>query len=733
MISVMGAVLVANGLVTMWMSFDDQKSKLSQQQRLEAQLAATKISQFVREIEAQLQWMLMAPWASPSLEERRIDGLRILRNTPAITEIALVGADGREELKLARLASDQIGSGADWSGEPAISAAAPDRPYHGPVYYQRSSEPYMRIAMVGPRRSAGVVVADVNLKLIWDVVTEIRFGNRGMAYVVDATGRLIAHPDISFVLKNTDATRLDQVRLALGASANETWGLTQPIHDLNGQRVMAASAHIPGLDWIVFAELPLQEALAPARDFLNSTLIALIAGLGGALLAGLLLARKLTEPIRELQTGAALIGSGALQHRLTINSSDELGALGTDFNNMAERLQASYASLERKVEERTVELDEANKAKGRFLAVASHDLRQPLHALSLFISQLQSEADPARKEHLVDRVAAAAANMNNLFDNLLDVSQMEATTKTPVLSPVELQPLLVRMQRTFGPAAAGKQLALEIASSRSWVMSNDVLLERILQNLVSNAIRYTETGSVTVECHEVGGQVHIDVIDTGAGIAASQIPHIFSEFYRIPQTSQSQHGGLGLGLFIVDRLAKSLGHHLNVESQHGTGSKFSLLVAACDAPLRRNDVWEVRDAHDFGYGKTVLVIDDDPLALEALSGRLDTWGFDVLEACSTDAAVAAAENARRIDLVITDYHIPGAESGIHIVRKLQRACDYLAATPVIVISGDTSGVATQASAREGMLFLRKPLIPMTLRTAVTRTLRDAATPAAPII
>ncbi len=302
MISVMGAVLVVNGLVTMWMSFADQKTKLAEQQKLEAQLAATKISQFVREIEAQLQWLLMAPWASASLEDRRIDGLRILRSTPAIAEIALVGADGREELKLSRLATDQIGSGADWSREPAIAAVAPDRPYHGPVYHQRNSEPYMRIAMVGARRSAGTVVADVNLKLIWDVVAEIRFGKRGVAYVVDATGRLIAHPDISLVLRNTDATRLAQVRLALGSRANETWGLTQPIQDLGGNRVMAASAHIPGLDWIVFAELPLQEALAPAREFLNSTLIALIAGLGGAMLAGLLLARKLTDPIRELQS-----------------------------------------------------------------------------------------------------------------------------------------------------------------------------------------------------------------------------------------------------------------------------------------------------------------------------------------------------------------------------------------------------------------------------------------------
>ncbi len=210
---------------------------------------------------------------------------------------------------------------------------------------------------------------------------------------------------------------------------------------------------------------------------------------------------------------------------------------------MAEQLQASYASLERKVQERTAQLDEANKAKGRFLAVASHDLRQPLHALSLFVSQLQSEKDPRRRAHLIDRVAAAAANMNRLFDNLLDVSQLETAIGAPALSPVELQPLLARIGRTFGPAAADKGLDLAVAASGAWVMSNDVLLERILQNLVSNAIRYTENGSVTVSCHASGEQVRIDVKDTGVGIAAAQIPLIFGEFYRVPEARNEQNGG----------------------------------------------------------------------------------------------------------------------------------------------------------------------------------------------
>ncbi len=514
------------------------------------------------------------------------------------------------------------------------------------------------------------------------------------------------------------------MRLALGSRTNETWGLTQPIQDLGGNRVMAASAHIPGLDWIVFAELPLQEALAPAREFLNSTLIALIAGLGGAMLAGLLLARKLTDPIRELQTGAALIGGGALDHRLAVRSSDELGALGTDFNRMAEQLQASYASLERKVQERTAQLDEANKAKGRFLAVASHDLRQPLHALSLFVSQLQSEKDPRRRAHLIDRVAAAAANMNR--------SSTICSTSRSLRRPLAPPPCRRWSSSRFshgsnGPSARrrGKGLNLDIVAFDAWLTSNDVLLERILQNLVSNAIRYTEKGSVTVSCHASGEQVRIDVKDTGVGIAAAQIPLIFGEFYRVPETRHGSKTVGGLGLFIVDRLAKSLGHRLEVVSREGEGSTFSLLAAACAAPLHAHELSDTHDALAFGAGRRVLVIEDDPLALEALAGRLGAWGFDVLQAGSSEAAAAAAANVFPIDLIITDYHLPSGSNGIDAVRDLKRTDSRLAAAPVIVMSGDTSGAAAEAAAQETMPFLRKPIMPMTLRTIVARALRQA--------
>lgn len=724
MISVMGSVLIANGLVTMWRSYEDQKRALSQHQKMQAELAATKIGQFLRELDAQLQWLLMAPWTRSSIEERQIDGLRILRGTPAIDELVLISEDGREQLKLARVASDVVASGIDWSGEPAFKAAAPGRQYIGPVYFQRGSEPFTRMAVAGARRSAGVVVAEVNLKLIWDVVADIRFGDRGIAYVVDATGRLISHPDISLVLRNTDASKLPQVAAALDTRANDTHGLDRPIFDLAGRRVMAASAVIPDSGWIVLAEIPLQEALAPARGFLNFTLATLIAGLAIALMAGLFLARTLTAPIRDLQVGAARIGGGALEHRLEIKSNDELGALSAGFNEMAAQLQASYASLEQKVAERTAELDEANKAKARLLAVASHDLRQPLHALSLFVSQLQSELSPERRQYLADRVAAAATNMNDLFENLLDTSKLDGNTSPPELEPVELRPILRRMEQTFGPAAKAKGLTLDIAQSSAWVTSNGVLLERILQNLISNAIRYTDTGSVAVDFHDDGESLMIEVIDTGVGIATSQLPRIFEEFYRVRQGAEQRPGGLGLGLFIVERLAKSLGHSVQVESGEGVGSRFSLLLVTCAPPPTRTPARISVDPRNFGSGKSALVIDDDPLALEALTGLLETWGFDVVQSNCAGDLRARANDLPQVDLIVTDYHLPDAESGLAAVRRLQSDHPQTAAAPVIIVSGDTGGEVAAAALRERVLLLRKPIMPMTLRAAVSRCLTE---------
>src|ERR1019366_2111571 len=237
-----------------------------------------------------------------------------------------------------------------------------------------------------------------SLKYIWDVVSSIKVGNHGAAYVVDARGKLIAHPDLSLVLRNTDLSGLAHVK---AARAQEL--LEDPPHlaeDMSGRQGLTANAAITPLGWHVFVELPVDEAYAPLYASLSIRGALLLAGLGLAVLLSLVLVRKMVRPIQALQTGAARIGAGGLDHRIQITTGDELEALGAQFNGMAARLQDSYATLEGKVIERTRQLELANLAKTRFLAAASHDLRQPLHALGLLVAQLDADTDRAdRRPH----------------------------------------------------------------------------------------------------------------------------------------------------------------------------------------------------------------------------------------------------------------------------------------------------------------------------------------------
>src|SRR5262245_19728179 len=202
--------LLTNGGFEVWFSSQEHKASLIRIQREQAEAAAAKIGQFIKEIESQVGWTTQLPWSAGTLEQRRFDGLRLLRQVPAITELAQLDGSGREQLRVSRLAMDVIASQADFSKDPKFAEAMAKKVYYGPVYFRRESEPYMALALAGTRRDAGVSVAEVNLKLIWDVVSQIKVGERGHAYVVDAGGRLIAHPDISLVLRNTDMTRLAQ-------------------------------------------------------------------------------------------------------------------------------------------------------------------------------------------------------------------------------------------------------------------------------------------------------------------------------------------------------------------------------------------------------------------------------------------------------------------------------------------------------------------------------------------
>src|SRR6266487_2083541 len=362
-VAVVCIALESNGVFDVFFYYQEHKASLIRIQREQAEAAAAKIGQFIKEIESQLGWTTQLPWSAGSIEQRRFDALRLLRQVPAITELAQLDATGKERLRVSRLAMDVVASGADLSSDPKFAEAVARKVYYGPVYFRRESEPYMTLAIAGTRRDAGVSVAEVNLKLIWDVVSQIKVGERGHAYVVDAQGRLIAHPDISLVLRNTDMSKLAQVRAArAGASGGAGTGDTpaetvQEAENIEGRKVLTAYARVAPLGWLMFVELPAQEAYAPLYAALKRLGFVLLAALCIAVFAGMFLAGRMVGPIQALRTGAARLGSGDLSQRIAIKTGDELEALADQFNAMAGQLQESYAGLEKKVEERTHELE----------------------------------------------------------------------------------------------------------------------------------------------------------------------------------------------------------------------------------------------------------------------------------------------------------------------------------------------------------------------------------------
>jgi len=575
-VAVVCLALVINGLIDIWFSYREQRALLVRIQQGQADFAAADISQYFHEIESQMAWITSLPWNADNLEQWRLDAVRLMRQAPAITELTQLDGDGREQFRMSRQTKDMIASKADHSGDPAFAGAMTGNFYYGPVYYIAGSEPYMTLALAGARRDDGAIVSQVNLKFIWDVVSQIKVGRHGVAYVVDSQSRLIAHPDISLVLRNTDLSRLPQVQNVHleSQSGNPAQALAEV--DLQNKPVLSAHAAVPSLNWTVFVDLPIDEAYAPIYVSVTRSGALLLAALVLAFTVGIFLARRMIVPIRALHEGAARIGGGDLTQRISIKTGDELQELGEQFNKMASRLEDSYATLERKVEQRTRQLEVANEAKSRFLAAASHDLRQPLHALGLFVAQLHGRMRTEERKRVIDRIETALAAMKELFNALLDISKLDAGATTKNVTDFPVAKLLSGAETTFAEAAREKGLSFRVVESRTWVRSDFILLEQIVFNLISNAVRYTHRGGLVVGCRRRKNRLRIEVWDTGPGIPADQHEKIFGEFYRLGEPDRDRRTGLGLGLAIVDRLGRLLDHPVQIRSIPAKGSVFAV-------------------------------------------------------------------------------------------------------------------------------------------------------------
>ncbi len=367
---------------------------------------------------------------------------------------------------------------------------------------------------------------------------------------------------------------------------------------------------------------------------------------------------------------------------------------------------------------RTSELELANTAKSRFLAMASHDLRQPLHALGLFVAQLRTPIKPRERTKTVERVEAAVGEMNEMFNSLLDISKLDAGVLTPKIVDFSIARLLQKIETTFEEAAREKGLRLRVTRSGAWVRSDALLLERILLNLVSNAMRYTSRGGIIVGCRRRGEMLRIEVWDSGPGIPEAHRQDIFGEFVQLPGPERDRYGGLGLGLAIVDRLRRLLNLEIELTSTVGRGSRFTILVPTAAEGV--STVGTVRSSHPAAFaveGKVILIIDDAPIVLEGTSGLLGKWGYSVVTAASDEVAlIRLAEHDQRPDLIISDFHLANGKTGIEAIERIDAA--FSASIPAILISGDTAPERLRDARDKGYILLHKPVDPMRLRAVM---------------
>ena len=359
----------------------------------------------------------------------------------------------------------------------------------------------------------------------------------------------------------------------------------------------------------------------------------------------------------------------------------------------------------------------ADRAKSLFLSAASHDLRQPIHAFGLFLTSLEAlvrEARPSQAvlDELTQRMGASLNALSRLLNSLLDVSRLDANAVVVHPVPVSLGTLFAELDADLGDSARAKGLQLNVVQTDAWAYTDPVVLRRILDNLVSNAIRYTQRGRVLVGARLRGEQVEIQVWDSGVGIAADQLEAIFGEFYQVSPGGMPEGGlrGLGLGLSIVQRSAKLLHARLQVRSAPGRGSVFSISVprtapaptfAAAPAPAAR----PVRSS---SAPRRVLVIDDDEQVLQAMQQLLQAWGHEVWCAADPDTAIVLAiTHADEIDLVLSDYHLGGEIDATQFIDAV-RAC-LVRPVPVHVFTADTSMPVAQKIRALGLSLLHKPV------------------------
>jgi signal transduction histidine kinase/CheY-like chemotaxis protein len=709
-------LLACAALIEGTFGYRQAREQMASRQAVLARAAATEIEAYLDNVAGGLRQVQALPWGESDFgaSRRREELHRLLTLHPALVDVQDSDDQGRERLFVSRTELDRVAA----ASVPAAPGAMPT-PGFGIPSFDDQGVPNVTLTL--PLRGVGAATrATINLRFLAEVVSSLRAEDGSRIYVVDANGLLIAHPDPTLVLKQmTVASHAPVTTARQAASASAPAPTVTDAPGLAGEDAVTAALPLGRTSWLLLVEQSRDRALEPALATLQRMFWLLLGGGSVALLVGWLSARRMAAPIARLREATARLAAGQWDTDPKVHTGDEIELLADDFATMSHQLQDSYRELEGKVEARTAELkqrrdeaERANAAKTRFLAAASHNLRQPMHAIGLLVGVLRTRLVEPGTQGLADKAQQAVRTMEGLFGALLDISKLDAGAVTARPEIVRLADTLERAERTYAPLATDKGLRFRALATTLCALTDAALLDRIVGNLCVNAIRYTDQGGVLLACRVREGRVVLRVFDSGIGIAPEHRAAIFEEFVRLnPKTAGDE--GLGLGLSIVKRSAELLGLEVHVASRVGRGSRFDVWLPASSesAPLSAPEATRPAASPQL-EGLFVLAVDDEPTSLQATALLLGQAGC--LVATASDAATALAEAHRHLrppDVLLTDLRFGGprtvegdaTDNGFDLIGRLRAQTGE--AIPVVMLTADTDA---HANGLIGVWMLHKP-------------------------
>ncbi|GKS98309.1 hybrid sensor histidine kinase/response regulator [Acidovorax sp. SUPP3434] len=498
---------------------------------------------------------------------------------------------------------------------------------------------------------------------------------------------------------------------------------------------LAAGKGIEGMIWGLLGWIVVDEASSPASTAMLLGVMAAISSNAVSLLSPIrLLYVALIVPMLFVVGGRFLAMDGLMYQAMGVCCllyvAGQYGQAGLIGRGLSDSICLRFENLDlikrlevekRAADEAKERAEQANQAKSRFLAAASHDLRQPVHALGLFLEALSCGPAGVSQRSVVDHAKAASAASREMLDTLLDFSRIEAGVIQPHLSACRIQPMLYKLEQELAPLADAKGLIYRSRESGSVVTTDMALLEMILRNLISNAVRYTERGGVLIGCRRRGSRLLIEVFDTGIGIAPEQQREIFQEFHQLGNPERDRRKGLGLGLAIADGLSRSLDHPLTLHSKPGRGSVFriSIPLAPSDAGVSAPD-WPQPKHGAVLAGRRILVIDDDEAVRMAMHTLLQSYGCIDRMAESLQGAMALGDWVP--DAIVCDYRLGDRQTGPEVIRQLR--IHYARPVPALLVTGDTAPDRLREAVSSDIALLHKPVAPDKFWSALSQMLAN---------